>query len=61
MSDLIIQWLDSSGWANARRVDDGANANGYLINEWMREVARNYPGHRVRAVDADGRIVDILA
>ena len=58
--DLNIQWLDSSGWATVRQIEDGCNANGNLINMWMNEVAKNFPGRRVRAVDENGRIVDML-
>lgn len=52
--DLLVQWLDSSGWVTARRVDDGYDANATLILQWMEEVARNYPGRRVRVVDENG-------
>ena len=59
-SDLQIQWLDSSGWATVRYIDDGQNSNGYLITMWMNEVSKMFPGRRVRAVDGNGRVVDML-
>ena len=59
-NELQIQWLDSSGWATVRYIEDGLRANSNLINMWMNEVAKMFPGRRVRAVDSDGRLVDIL-
>jgi hypothetical protein len=53
-NDLLIQWLDSSGWVTVRRVDEGMDANGDLIYRWMEEVANNFPGRRVRTVDENG-------
>lgn len=58
--DLHIQWLDFSGWVTNRVIDNGVNLGGYQITRAMQEVASYFPGKRVRAVDGDGRIVDLL-
>lgn len=60
MNDLHIQWLDYSGWVTNRVIDNGVNLGGYQITQAMKEVASYFPGKRVRAVDANGRIVDIF-
>ena len=31
-----------------------------MIQLEMQQLARNHPGHRIRAVDKDGRVLDIL-
>ena len=61
MSDLYIQWLDSSGWVTTQVIDNGTKLNGQLITMAMKDVQAYFPNHRVRAVDSDGRIVDILS
>jgi len=60
MPDVLIQWLDSSGWATIRRIDP-AGLNGEVITRIMREVQAQFPGKRIRAIDAEGRLIDILA
>lgn len=59
MNDLHIQWLDSCGWATNRVIDNGVKLDGYQITRAMQEVASYFPGKRIRAVDANGRIIDI--
>jgi len=61
MNDLHIQWLDSSGWVTNRVIDNGVNLNGRMINMAMEEVQRYFPGKRIRAVDENGRVVDIFS
>lgn len=61
MSDIYIQWLDSSGWSTTETVENGTKMNGYLITSIMKEVQGRFPDKRIRAVDSDGRIVDILS
>lgn len=60
-TDLFIQWLDSSGWVTNTVIDNGTNLNGNLINNAMRDVQNYFPGKRIRAVDANGRVVDIYS
>ena len=58
--DLQIQWLDSSGWSTTSLIDGGAKMNGQMIQLAMQDVQRRMPGKRIRAVDGDGRLVDML-
>jgi len=58
--DLLIQWLDSSGWATTRTIDAGTRLNGHIIRMEMESVQRCFPGKPVRAVDRDGRIYDMV-
>lgn len=52
-----IQVQDHSGvWRTVSWVTN----NSYRVVSEMRTVKKQYPDYRVRAVDADGRIVDIL-
>lgn len=59
--DLQIQWLDTSGWVTTRLIADGARMNAFLITKAMEETQSQYPGKRIRAVDGDGRVVDIYS
>ena len=61
MNDLHIQWLDSSGWVTNQVIDNGVSLNGRMINMAMEEVQRYFPGKRIRAVDENGRVVDIFS
>lgn len=59
--DLLIQWLAPySDWHTINRIDNGTKMSGSMIRIAMEEVKRMRPEYRVRAVDEDGRIVDIL-
>ena len=60
MDNLEIQWLDSSGWSTVSTIADGALMNGAMIRQAMEDVSRRMPGKRIRAVDENGRLVDIL-
>lgn len=59
MNNVLIQWLDSSGWSTTVNAD-ASGMNGDLIRMYMEQAQRNFPGKRIRAVDEDGRILDIL-
>lgn len=55
---IEVQMQDSSGnWRTINTLFVTAPA---AITSSMNEVARNYPGSRVRAIDENGRIVDML-
>jgi hypothetical protein len=58
MEDMIdIQSLDSSGlWRTYRRTIN----NSFMVSSAMRELQENFPERRIRAVDTNGRLVDIL-
>lgn len=56
--NIYIQFLDNSGWRNCVTMSATNNAERILIE--MRSAAQSYPGYRIRAVDEDGRVVDIL-
>lgn len=61
MSDLLIQQLAPySDWHTVNRITNGTNMSGNMVMEAMKEVKRMRPDYRVRALDEDGRIVDIL-
>lgn len=58
--DLLIQFLDGSGWRVAVTMQNGVNRNGFIIRQEMEVVKRMYPLYSIRAVDRDGRIYDIM-
>jgi hypothetical protein len=58
-NDLYIQWLDYSDWVTNRIIDNGVKLGGYQITQAMQEVSNYFPGKRIRAVDGNGRLVDI--
>ena len=57
MNDVDIQVQDPSGnWRTyAITVNDSQ-----MILARMKELARTFPNHRIRAIDKNGRVVDIL-
>ena len=55
--NVEIQAQDGTG--NWRTYSYALNNPQRIINE-MRQLSNNYPNARVRAVDSNGRIVDIL-
>jgi hypothetical protein len=57
MDDIQIQLQDLSG--NWRTFSITLN-NSQMILQEMHSLADRYPGQRVRAVDNNGRVVDIL-
>lgn len=59
-NDLHIQWLDGSGWVTNRVIDNGTELDGNHITRAMQEVSNYFPGKRIRAVDGNGRLVDML-
>ena len=55
--DIQIQYQDDTGtWYTIGRVLN----NGFAILQGMKSASAQHPGKRIRAVDHDGRIVDIL-
>lgn len=61
MNDLLIQYLaPNADWHTANQIADGTKLNGTMVRMAMEQVKRMRPDCRVRAVDEDGRIVDIL-
>jgi hypothetical protein len=57
MDDIEIQLQDLSG--NWRTFSITLNSSQMILQE-MRSLAERYPGQRVRAVDSNGKVVDIL-
>jgi hypothetical protein len=55
--NVEIQAQDGTG--NWRTFSYALNNSQRIVNE-MRQLSNNYPNARVRAVDSNGRIVDIL-
>lgn len=59
--DLLIQVANRySDWSTVTRVADGAKSSAQLVQSYMEAAARMLPNHRVRAVDENGRLIDIL-
>jgi hypothetical protein len=59
--DLLIQVANKySDWSTINRVGNGAGSSAQLVQSYMEAAARMLPDHRVRAVDENGRLIDIL-
>ena len=57
MSDIQIQAQDTTG--NWRTYLTVLNQSQRILSE-MRSLQSRYPDYRIRAIDSDGRVVDIL-
>jgi hypothetical protein len=57
MNQVQIQLQDSTG--NWRTFHITLNESQRIVSE-MKQLSSRYPNQRVRAVDMDGRLVDIL-
>ena len=55
---IEVQYLSESGWRTFLNIDGPRNP--YLLNLDMQEGLKMYPGRRIRAIDSDNRIIDIL-
>jgi hypothetical protein len=58
MSCVEVQFYDVSAWRTCER--GIPNVPEFYVRA-MQEAARAYPGRRVRTVDDDGRLVDLMA
>lgn len=59
--DLLIQISSRySDWSTISRIDNGTKMSAQLIVSAMESAKRQSPEHRVRAVDEDGRLIDML-
>jgi hypothetical protein len=59
--DLLIQVANRySDWSTINRVGGAAGASAQLVQSYMESAKRMMPDHRVRAVDEDGRLIDML-
>jgi hypothetical protein len=58
MSCVEIQVWDVSTW---RQVERGVPCIPAFYIRAMQQAARSYPGRRIRTVDEDGRLVDLMA
>jgi hypothetical protein len=56
--DYKIQWLDDSGWRTTEIFS--SKGGGDTISKKMQEAQRYYKGYRIRCVDGNGRMVDML-
>lgn len=52
-----IQIQDGFNWRTVQTIMDG---NASVVNFALQSVSRMHPNYRVRAIDANGRIVDML-
>jgi hypothetical protein len=57
MNDVQIQAQDTTG--NWRTYLIVANQSQRILSE-MKSLQSRYPDYRIRAIDSDGRIIDIL-
>ena len=57
MNDIQIQAQDTTG--NWRTYLTVLNQSQRILSE-MRSLQSRYPDYRIRAIDSDGRVVDIL-
>jgi len=57
MGDIYIQAQDTTG--NWRTYSIVINQSQRILSE-MRSLQSRYPDYRIRAIDSDGRVVDIL-
>jgi hypothetical protein len=58
MMTISVEVWNGSGWVAVER--GIPNLPVYWVKS-MEQVARSYPGRRVRAVDDDGRLIDLIA
>ena len=59
--NLYIQRLENSGWTTLRCIGEGMiTLNGSDITRAMQELQRQSGGKRIRAVDGNGRLIDML-
>jgi len=56
--DYKIQWLDNSGWRTTEIFP--SKGDGTQIMRKMQEAQGYYKGYRIRCVDGNGRMVDML-
>jgi hypothetical protein len=57
MNSVRVEVSDNSAW---RVVESGLPDDPQWYQRAMREASRAHPGRRVRAVDSEGRVLDIL-
>ena len=58
MQNLYVQFQDISGWRTCITLSASNGPQRLLIE--MHNAQACYPGHRIRIVDEDGRLVDLL-
>ena len=59
MSDNItIQYQDTTSWNNLTNMPGTASAQQIMIE--MKNIKMSKPNNRVRAIDQDGRLIDML-
>ena len=56
--DYKIQFLDNSGWRTTEIFP--SKGGGDTISRKMQEAQRNYPKYRIRCVNGNGQMVDML-
>jgi hypothetical protein len=58
MEDYRIQFLDNSGWRTC--VTFSSRSDGAQVRREMEQAQVYYPGHRIRCVDSEDRLIDLL-
>jgi hypothetical protein len=56
--DYRIQFLDNSGWRDCTSFT--SRADGAMVMREMQQAQVYYPKYRIRCVDGNGRLVDML-
>ena len=59
MDNIFIQFQEYGAWRTCTTLTSNENTQRILIE--MQTAQRNYPGKRIRAVDKDNRLIDMLA
>lgn len=58
VQNYYVQFQDLSGWRTCLTMSATNGPQRLLIE--MRNAKECYPGHRIRVVDDDGRLIDLL-
>jgi len=58
IQNYYVQFQDLSGWRTCSTMS-ATNGSQRLLIE-METAQRYYPGHRIRIIDDEGRVIDIL-
>jgi hypothetical protein len=56
---IIIQYQDSTSWHDLNHMPETASSQQIMIE--MKNIKMSKPNNRVRAVDQDGRLIDMLS
>ena len=58
VQNYYVQFQDISGWRTCTTMNASKGAERVYME--MQEAQRSYPGYRIRVIDDNGRLVDML-